>query len=166
MFSYINWFRFILCVLTFGVSFSVFSQCDSIPQLNEQIIQLVEGKMGKKVDRGECWDLARYVLDKVGAKWDGQYVYGQLLAKKDCISSGDIIQFEKVVVKYKNGNKTITEKMLHHTAIVYNVKSSDFIELAHQNTGFSGKKVGKSFLQLSTIKSGSIMIYRPVKKIV
>jgi hypothetical protein len=119
--------------------------------------------MGKKVDRGECWDLARYVLNEVEAKWDGQYVYGQLLKKEDCIAPGDIIQFERVVLKYKQGNKTITEKMLHHTAIVYNVRSPDHLELAHQNTGYTGKKVGKSSLLFSAIKSGSMKIYRPIR---
>ncbi len=153
--------KYLLLITSIVILNCATCQCDSIPLLNQHIIELVSKKLGKKVDRGECWDLARYVLDELEAKWDGKYVFGRLLSKKECIAPGDIVQFEKVLVKFKDGDKTITEKMAHHTAIVFKVISVDKLVLAHQNTGYSGKKVGKSELLLSSIKSGTVKIYRP-----
>jgi len=153
---------FILHIFLFFASVS-FSQCDSVPPLNQGIVDFVNTKMNKKVGRGECWDLAKYALDEVEAKWDQSYVYGRLLSKDECIYPGDIIQFEKVKIKYKEGNKTFTEAMPHHTAIIYETINQDEVILAHQNTGYSGKKVGTSKLKFSTIISGKYYIYRPEK---
>jgi hypothetical protein len=139
---------------------------DSIPMLNKQIIEYVKTTIGKKVDRGECWDLANQALTRINADWNHEYKYGKLLnPKKDTIYPGDIIQFEGVKVKFRNGNTTYTETMDHHTAIVYRVIEKNVFELAHQNTGFSGRKVGLSTLDLSTIIKGKMTIYRPVKKV-
>lgn len=146
------------------LGFTSYSQ-DSIPGLNKKVIDYVKTTIGKKVDRGECWDLANKALTLIGADWDLQYKYGKLLnPKKDDIYPGDIIQFEGVKVKYKKGNATYTESMEHHTAIVFRVIEKGVYELAHQNTGFSGRKVGLSTLDFSTIVKGKMSIYRPVKK--
>ncbi len=144
--------------------FKGFSQ-DSLPELNKQVIEIVKTTIGKKVDRGECWDLANKVLTETKADWDLQYKYGNPVNyKKEVVYPGDIIQFEGVKVKYKKGNTTYTETMEHHTAVVYRVISPGVFELAHQNTGFSGRKVGLSTLDISTIIKGKMSIYRPVKK--
>jgi len=138
---------------------------DNIPELNNQIVEFVKTTIGEKVDRGECWDLANKALTLVNAEWDLQYKYGKLVdPRKDVIYPGDLIQFEGVKVKYKKGNTTYTESMDHHTAIVYRVLDKGIFELAHQNTGFSGRKVGLSTLDISTIIKGKMKIYRPVKK--
>lgn len=144
---------------------SSFSQdCDSIPELNKKIVKLAKGKMRKKVDRGECWDLAKYVLDETGADWDKFEVYGDLInRKKECILPGDIIQFEGIKLKWEEGNSTYTEEMKHHTAIVYKVKSKNEIILIHQNTAAHGRKVGTTTFRLNAIKKGKLFIYRPVK---
>lgn len=144
------------------ISTCALAQCDSVSPLNAQIVDLAGKKLGKKVDRGECWDLAKYVLDETGAKWDGMLKFGRPLKKGECIMPGDIIQFEKLkTVGQVNGVKT-TETFPQHTAIVYEVKSADEIVLIHQNTGYTGKKVGKSTFKFSTITSGKYVIYRPV----
>ncbi len=146
------------------LGFSCFSQ-DSIPTLNKQVIEIVKTTIGKKVDRGECWDLANKVLIQINADWDLKYKYGKLVnPKNDIIYPGDIIQFEGVKVKYTKGNTTYTESMEHHTAIVYRVIEKGIYELAHQNTDFSGRKVGLSTLDISTIIKGKMSIYRPTKK--
>ncbi len=117
------------------------------------------------MDRGECWDLANRALTDNNAQWDGEYKYGTLLnPKKDQILPGDIIQFEKVKIVYKVGNTTTTEMMPHHTAIVYKVKEAGIYELAHQNTGFSGRKVGLSDFNINNMVKGRIYIYRPMYK--
>jgi hypothetical protein len=148
----------------FLFSFPCFSQ-DSIPSLNKQILEYVKTTIGKKVDRGECWDLANQALMLINAEWDHKYKYGKLVnPKKDVIYPGDIIQFEGVKVKFKKGNTTYTEDMSHHTAIINRVIDKGVYELAHQNTGFSGRKVGLSTLDISTIIKGKMSIYRPIKK--
>jgi len=151
---------FLTCLLF--VSSSVMAQCDSISAMNSQIIDLAGKKLGKKVDRGECWDLAKYVLDETNAKWDGMYKFGRALKKGECIMPGDIIQFEKLkTVSLTNGVKS-TELFPHHTAVIFDVKDADELVLIHQNTGHTGKKVGKSTFKFSTITTGKYTIYRPV----
>jgi hypothetical protein len=138
---------------------------DSIPQANSKIVSYVESVIGKKVDRGECWDIANEALKLVKAKWDYQFKYGKLLdPDKDIIYPGDIIQFKNVIVvtKSDDGLETKTETMKQHTAIVLKVYEKGVFEIAHQNTDFSGHKVGTSRLVLKNIKRGKTFIYRPV----
>ena len=139
-----------------------------IPAANKKIVKYVESVIGKTVDRGECWDLANEALILVNGRWDHEFKYGKLLnPKKDTIYPGDIIQFKNVKTEIKTENKDGSyeiqkETMGQHTAIVYKVNGPGDFEIAHQNTGFSGKKVGVSRLILKTIKKGKIFIYRPV----
>lgn len=136
-----------------------------IPELNKQIVNYVESVIGQQVDRGECWDLAFQALTRNEAKWDGQYKYGkEFNVKREKVLPGDIIQFKDVKVQYREGNTIYTETMAHHTAIVYKVFDDGVLELAHQNTGFSGRTVGLSKLDLDTVKSGRMWFYRPVRK--
>ncbi len=138
--------------------------CDSIPQLNQQIISFVNTHMKKKVGRGECWDLASEALKSVNASWNGLFEYGTLLSlKNNCIAPGDIIQFYRVTVKYQKDGVDYREKMTQHTAIVYEVKAAGDYIIADQNTASSGKKVGLHPFNIATIKSGKIKIYRPTK---
>ena len=51
--------------------------CDSIPELNKQVIDFVKSKISKKVGRGECWDLASEALKSIDAHWDGRYKFGK-----------------------------------------------------------------------------------------
>ncbi len=143
---------------------------DSIPTANAEVVKYVESVIGKKVDRGECWDLANQALTRINAQWDLKFQYGKLLnPDKDVILPGDIIQFKNVVVEFKieKGNETLTttETMKQHTAIVHKVFAKGEFEIAHQNTQFSGRKVGLSNLTLKNIKHGKIFIYRPVVKL-
>ena len=137
-----------------------------IPELNQQIIKYVSSVIGKQVDRGECWDLANQALTRVNANWDRAFVYGRKInPKRDMVYPGDIIQFKNVKVEYREGNTTYRQEMKQHTAIVYKVLRKGVYELAHQNTGFSGRKVGLSKFDLSTVKKGRMWFYRPVKNL-
>ncbi len=141
-----------------------------IPDLNEKIIEYVDTVVGKKVAYGECWDLAAAALDHAGAYLDrgsqkSIYIFGKPLKyKKDQIFPGDIMQLENVKLEYTVGNSIHTETMLHHTAIIYKVMDSGHFQLAHQNTSFSGRKVGISEFNMEHMKSGKIIFYRPYKK--
>ena len=153
-----------LLLVVFGFSLNLQAQ-DKMPQANAEIVKYVTSVIGKKVDRGECWDIANQALTRVNGKWDHKFVYGKLLdPKRDVVFPGDIIQFKNVVLEYTlpSGKGKATETMKQHTAIVYRVISADEYELAHQNTGFSGRKVGLSTINLKTVKKGKLFIYRPV----
>ena len=137
--------------------------CDSIPSLNKKIIDFVKTKIGKKVGKGECWDVAAEALNTSGAKWDGNYKFGkEINYKTDCVYPGDIIQFEGVTVKYEIDKKKFSESMAHHTAIIYEVKGKEEFILADQNTGRSGRKVGLSPIEFKNITKGKFKIFRPV----
>lgn len=159
---------YISAIFIFLFSGYIANAQDALPEMNKKIIEFVTKNIGKKVDRGECWDLANQALILVDAKWDHEYKYGKRLdPKKDEILPGDIMQFEKVKVKYVvvNGDETTTtiEDMGHHTAVIYRVIEPGVFELAHQNTSFSGRKVGLSKLELKNITKGKYFIYRPTK---
>ncbi len=144
--------------------YSTNENCDSIPALNTEIVNYTKNAMGKKVNTGECWDLAAEALKANAAKWDGMYKFGnEVDPKAECIFPGDIIQFKDVQVKYKKGNATYTESMPHHTAIVYKVNGKGDYEIAHQNYSEFGRKVGVSSLALQNVTKGKLTFYRPVK---
>lgn len=142
--------------------FTTFQNKDSIPELNRKIIDYVNSKIKKKVGTGECWDFASEALKSVNAKWDRKYKFGkEINYKNEPVFPGDIIQLEGVILHYEIKGAKYTEKMSHHTAIVYEVKSRDNFTIAHQNNGFSGRKVGVSPLDLATLTKGKFTIYRP-----
>lgn len=161
---------FILCFGFSGLYFSYplinqpYLVCDAIPELNKQIIAFVKTTLHKKVGKGECWDLAAQALNKTGASWDKNYVFGKEIATSgECIYPGDIIQFEGVEVEYEKKGTFYKEDMEHHTAIIYEVKDKGSFILAEQNTAIHGRKVGLSPLELKNIRKGKYKIFRPVK---
>lgn len=156
----------IICLLFLTpLLLSINSDCKEDLPLNKSIISFVNSKMNKKVGTGECWDLAKEALDLVKAKWDGNIQFGKVVNyKTDCIYPGDIIQFEKVKVKYVENKMTYEEVMGHHTSIIYTVNGIGNYLLAHQNTAYTGRKVGKSNLKIGNITAGTFTIFRPVKE--
>ncbi len=158
------------CIRFFSIILSVFcfsyvkAQTENTPPVNRSIIGYVNSVIGKKVDRGECWDLANKALGAANAVWDHDYKYGKLVnPDSDTIYPGDIIQFYNVKLKYVKDGKIWHETMSHHTAIVYSVKEKSVYEIAQQNTtGRAGKKVSIDPLDLKSITNGKIKVYRPV----
>ncbi len=157
-------YTFLLAVAALMVFHPV--RADSgLPPLNRKVVEYVESVIGEQVDRGECWDLAYQALTRIDARWDGKYKYGrEVNPKRREIYPGDIIQFRNVKVRYQEGNTIYTETMEHHTAVVFRVIEDGVFELAHQNTGFSGRTVGLSKLDLNTVVSGRMWFYRPERK--
>jgi hypothetical protein len=132
------------------------------PAMNNDIVKYVKSVIGKKVGRGECWDLAHDALELVNAQWDHKYVYGRRIDPlKDTVYAGDIVHFQNVVVKYQTDKGLMTETYVQHTAIIFEVISPGVYTLAHQNTDFTGKKVGLTNLRLADKKSGKLQFYRP-----
>ncbi|MBI9055406.1 MAG: hypothetical protein JEY96_16405 [Bacteroidales bacterium] len=152
-------------LLSFGIYQRALAQKNT-PDLNKQIHKYVKSVIGKKVDRGECWDLANQALILINADWDKRYIYGTAIdPSNEEVFPGDLIQFENIKIRYTEENTTYTELMMHHTAVVYKVLGNGIFEIAHQNTEFSGKRVGISALNLNYIISGDIYFYRPTKKL-
>lgn len=154
--------KVIVIYLVVFFSFGSFAQCDSVPKLNQEILKIASSMIGKKVDRGECWDLAALVLNQTNAKWDKKLNYGKALKKGECFSVGDIVQFENIEMQHQVGNKIMVEKMPHHTAIIYKVINENEVVLIHQNTSYTGKKVGTSSFWFKDVKKGTYTIYRPI----
>jgi hypothetical protein len=148
------------------ITLAAYGQKD-IPELNQKIVDYVSTTIGTQVNRGECWDLAYEALNRHNAEWDHKFKYGrEINPKKEVVLPGDLIQFSKVVLKYSKGNAHYTETMGQHTAIVYRVvdQENKIFELAHQNTDFSGRKVGLSEFNLSHVAKGKLWFYRPVQR--
>ena len=147
----------------FSHAFVVAQVGDSaLPVINQRVLEFVNAHMGERVDRGECWDLAAFALNDAGAKWNGKLQYGRLLDPgKEPVLPGDIIQLEGVEFKWHEGDATNVITMPHHTAIVYEVKSSGNYVVAHQNMQGIGRKVGLGTIVLEHRSKGKIMIYRP-----
>lgn len=155
---------FRLLVILMGLLISTQALQAQVPELNQQIVKYVGTVIGTKVGRGECWDLAHDALEGAGASWDHAYGFGkEVFPSRDSIYPGDIVQFNNVVIKSDTPEGLLTETYGIHTAVVYEVLGPGKYRIAHQNTGFSGRKVGLSVLTLANKKSGKIRFYRPVK---
>ncbi len=161
--------RIPLLIFLISISGFIYGQ-KNIPEVNRGIIEYVNSVIGSQVGRGECWDLADQALTANHAEFDKTskktlYDFGREYdPTREKILPGDIIQFKNVVVRYQKGNMIMTENFGHHTAIVYKVMEDRKVTLAHQNTSFSGKKVGLSDLDLENVKKGKLYFYRPIRE--
>ena len=134
-----------------------------IPELNSRIIRYVDSQMGKKVDRGECWDLMKRALDFAGADWKFPNTWGKRFNPlKESTLPGDCIQYTNAVFKYKKGNVEYTSKAPKHSSIIYEVLSPTLFVIAQQNAN-GVRKVKLGELDLSTLKRGKIDFYRPLE---
>lgn len=133
---------------------AVAQEPDSIAK---KILDFCEKHKGKKVGKGECWDLAKEALNESGATWTPPYMFGKPLSKKEALRAGDILQFEKVKIESPDGS---WKDLPHHTAIVFKVIDKNKIIMAEQNA--NGKKfVLFSEADLSQITKGKLTSFRP-----
>lgn len=166
-----KWMLSLICICSFSISctsvknIAAKPDVTNIPVLNKQVIEYVNSVIGKKIDRGECWDLANQALTRIGADWDRQFKFGKPVdPKTETIYPGDMIHFKNVRTKWVVGNTTYTGSADEHTAIVYQVISAGVYKVAEQNTSYSGKTVGIGDFDLSHVVKGKVDFYRPVKK--
>lgn len=138
--------------------------CDSVPEFNRKIVDIVETKLNRKIGQGDAWDLIADVLNQVNAKWDHDYKFGRRInLKKECVYEGDIIEFTNIKWDYTLDNIYYREEMPLHTAIIYEVLAPDNFIIAEQNNGRLGQKVGLTPFKFRNIKAGHFKIFRPVK---
>lgn len=142
--------RFCILFLILAVFFS-----GNVPTVGDKIIEFSMQHLKKKVDTGECWDLANAALNYANAKWTAPFGFGTKINTSQ-IKRADIIQFTNIKIKFTNGSISFPK----HTAIIYKA-NKDRVTLIHQN--FNNKRyVDTISLNLSDVKSGTVDAYRPV----
>lgn len=135
-----------------------------IPVTNQHIIAYVKQSIGKKIDTGECWDLANAALNAANAKWTPPYQFGKPIDyKTEKIIPGDIMQINNVTMESKTETSVTRWKMVVHTAILFEVGTEGKIKVAEQNVN-GVRKVMISNWNLNDIKSGKMQFYRPQPK--
>jgi hypothetical protein len=147
------------------------------PTVSQLVVEFAATRVGQKVKRGECWDVANEALRyaKATTPDDGDlYDWGDPVAGLAEARPGDVLQFEGVVWQrtWRNDKKTGWEEreFEHHTAIVERVDAGLFFTLLHANVadanGVLNKKVHRLRINLSPelIKSGSITVFRPAPR--
>lgn len=71
--------------------------------INQKVLVWARGKLGQKVGRGECWDLADRALHHAGGQSsttvgkDDDYIWGDRVDLKD-VQLGDVLQFSDFIV--------------------------------------------------------------------
>lgn len=124
-----------------------------------KILEYCKKNLGKKVDKGECWDLANAALNYSGAAWESPYGFGDKVEfKKENLKPADILQFTNVKFMFKNGSATFPK----HTAIIYKMNGS-VVTLFHQNMN-NKRYVDTLSISLDNLKNGKIEAYRPKGK--
>jgi hypothetical protein len=137
--------------------FALVSLAGDTPTVGDKVIEFAVKHMKKKVDRGECWDLASAALNYAGADWTPPFNFG---IKTDLSKTqrADILQFTDISIKFPNGSMSFPQ----HTAIVYKADKKT-VTLIHQN--FNNKRfVDTLTIHLDQIKSGKVEAFRPKKK--
>ena len=126
----------------------------------DKIISFAVQKIGKKVDRGECWDLANAALNYAGAQWEPPWNFGDKIDyKTQALKPADILQFTNVKFVFQFGSASFPK----HTAIIYKINKKQ-LTLLHQN--FNNKRfVDTLTIDLDNIKNGKIEAFRPKAKI-
>jgi hypothetical protein len=132
------------------------------PSINACIIEHVDRWAGKRIGRGECWDLAAAALDSCHADWDHALGYGRRFdPAKEPVLPGDIVQFEGAEFRWTSDGSTNLITMPHHTAIIHKVLAEGHYTIAHQNMQGIGRKVGFGELVLAHRVKGRIVFHRP-----
>ncbi len=136
----------------------VFSSFQTVP-VEGKILEFCKSNMGKKVDRGECWDLAYAALNFANADWKAPFNFGgKVDYKKDGLKPADVLQFSNVKFMFPNRSMSFPK----HTAIVSKYDNGKIL-IYHQN--FNNKRfVDTLTIDLANIKNGKIEAYRPKGK--
>lgn len=154
----------IVLFLCFGIHISEKDNLhdgSQVPPTNAKIIEYINSVKGKKVDRGECWDLANGALTYAHAKWESPYHFGKPIDyKSEKIFPGDIIHIQNVTMESVSGNSITRWKMAEHTAILYELKEAHKVMIAEQNVN-SVRKVQINEWNLDDVKSGKMQFFRP-----
>ncbi len=120
--------------------------------------------LGQKVGDGGCTRLVEAALAQVGAKpgqitQPGFTVWGRLLTAGEAIQPGDIVQFSPGT-RFETPNSWIQMDTVNGHAGIIESSSGSTITILNQN--MAGSHVIRTTIDLSTIKQGSVSIYRAI----
>jgi hypothetical protein len=169
-----------ILVSIFAVLSAVSLFSAEVEYLNEQVLAFAHEQMGKKIGRGECWDLAAQPLNSLGATWDKHFAFGKKVAAGDAkglklepgmrLIPGDIIHFVSVrsswSKSYPDGRRAWGSESIgspDHVAILKKFDGKSILTLLHQNV--SGKRyMVETTTDIANIKSGKFTVYRPYRE--
>lgn len=128
-----------------------------ISELQREVLNYAADNIGRKIGRGECWDLADQALRAAGAEPPRGYTFGTPVPLEE-IQPGDILQFTSA--RFDEPGYWTIMGMPNHTAVVHAVGDTRAFIL-QQN--FDGKRYVTTYdLNLNNLTSGSIEAFRPV----
>jgi hypothetical protein len=130
-------------------------------EYNQQVYNFASGQLGRRVGRGDCWDLPHQALTSAGAQSSdttragADYRWGDPVALED-ITPGDVLQFRHHVIvttvvtraMFRDGSYTETTETRrqtrgHHSAIVA-AGGRTSIEVFEQNVRPRGRVVQRN----------------------
>jgi len=179
------------CLHEISSSFSIASskstsELETTLSLNRKVYNYAIAHLGQQIGDGECAFLIHNALVAAGARTsehfgstglNADYVWGKLIATItpqnidiQGVEVGDIIQFRDVstyekITKPDGSWKTRKVQYPHHTSIIGEINGNHLV-LIHQNFGNDPvikKTVQKSELNLGSLRSGTLWIYRPTQ---
>ena len=125
--------------------------------VGDKIVEYTLSKEGKKIDRGECWDLVSEALNRSGANWDPPTGFGDKIDyTKDEVLPGDIIELKNAKISADNW----TYQFPQHYAVIVEVLGDRRYRIGHQNYN-NKRKVGLMELNLNYLRKGKVTVYRP-----
>jgi hypothetical protein len=128
-----------------------------ISELQREVVNFAADNIGKKIGRGECWDLADQALRAAGAEPPRGYTFGTRVPLNE-IQPGDILQF--TTARFDEPGYWTIMGVPNHTAVVHAVGDTRAFIL-QQN--FDGKRHVTTFdLNLDNLTSGTLEAFRPV----
>lgn len=148
-------------------------------QFGDHIVSWCEHHLGQQVGSGECWDLARYALEKGCGNYAfvSQYYHhgfpilevagstsGLSVTKEpmDEVRPGDILQFKSAKFENKARGSIQTVGSPDHTSVVVG-KDMERIFVLEQNV-CNVKTVQRGEYVLRDITQGCVSVYRPMPK--
>jgi hypothetical protein len=130
-----------------------------ITEIQREVVNFAADNIGKRIGRGECWDLADQALRAAGAEPPKGYTFGDRIPL-DEIQPGDILQFTSA--RFDEPGYWTIMGMPNHTAVVHAVGDTRAFIL-QQN--FDGKRhVTPYDLNLNNLTSGQLEAFRPVPR--
>lgn len=131
-------------------------------QYGSKVLAFCRNNFGKKIDRGECWDVARRALEYAGARGVRRFNYGQEISIEQ-LKPGDIVQFYNCVFSGPHDDPryvSYTKKVgiPDHTAVVEALKFP-VLHLLDQNSG-GRRHIGRNEANLDHLQQGTVRYWR------
>jgi hypothetical protein len=133
----------------------------NVPEVNLNVVAYAQSQFGKQCGNGECWTLAALALRESEARHEGLYLFGRVLADREALLPGDILQFQRTLFQAAGGGRP--RRMAHHTAVIEEVQDAEIVQVLHQNygSGDAKKTVRRLVLHLDELREGTLVAFRP-----